>query len=185
MPKEEPIIRLTDQEHLRAKILEGRAAGDQRWQQKWDDLDAFPYGDTVQHQAEYLAQRPMLVRLLSDASQKAAPAPARAPAPKPLPSVQKHLEKVAIPPTAQVDPRAGAAQSGLDKWMPKPVAKHFGGASVPAPPMRPDMGAPPSQAPSRYVPPPQAQPMDFRPQLQQFGLDKWMPPQQADLFRKR
>lgn len=163
---EEPIVRITDQAHLRAKILEQRESGDPRWQQKWDDLDAFPYNDTLQHQQEWLVDHPVFAGFLQSVSK---PTPkAAAPAPAPLPPVQKYLNKVAVPPRQQVDPRAKAAPSR----MPPAVANSTGfGPPVPRPPMRPTM-----EEPGRYTPPPPMRPYDLETYLAEYGLNKWKPP---------
>ena len=200
---EEPIVRITDQEHLRAKILEARNGGDPRWQQKWDDLDAFPYNDTVQHQQEWLVDHPVFAGFLQSLAKPAPPAPRAA---APLPPAQKYMDKVAVPPRQPVDPRAGAAQSELNQWMPPKTAKLFGGGPpVPQPPMGPDMGAPvrsappppPPQAPpargmgvempgsaNRYTPPPPMTQPNFGPQLQEYGLAQWLPPELAKRLRR-
>ncbi len=177
---EEPIVRITDQAHLRAKILEQRDGGDPRWQQKWDDLDAFPYNASVQHQQEWMVDHPVFAGFLQSVSKPEPPAPKAA---APLPPAQKYLDKVAVPPRQQVDPRAAAAQSPLNKWMPPEAAKSFGGGPpVPQPPMRPSMQGP---AQGQYTPPPPTRPYDLQSYLAQYGLDKWMPPETAGLFRKR
>ncbi len=172
-----PIIRKTDQENLRAEILAGRDAGDQRWQQKWDDLDAFPYDDTDQHQAEYLAGRPVLLGLLNQVAAaqvaKASPPPAQGKAP--VPNVRSVMRGVAVPPNGKVND-----------------------GPSPRPPMGPTMGQgmekrqgyvpPPStEAMSinkgrKYAPPPPPPAMDVRPAMQQAGLEQWMPPQLAQMF---
>ena len=107
-----PIVHLENQKELRDRILAGRDAGDKRWQQKWDDLDAFPYGAPDGKQEEWMRDHPVLGSLLKEvADERLAAAQKSAPAPAPARGrINTKIEGPAPRPT------------GLHKWLPKDFA---------------------------------------------------------------
>lgn len=179
MPREEPILRLTDKERLRAKILEGRGAGDPRWQQKWDDLDAFPYHDTVEHQLEWLRDHPVLVEFLDGAGKPAAK-PAVKPPAKTTPDMDARILGDYL---AGYGTRARKAVDA-SPWKPGGPAPTAPSAGFHTPPNRSGQDAGRGMRQPKYVPPPPMKAPEIGPRLREEGLDRWMPPKYANLFRR-